>query len=96
MRILELMNISPLYKWVYETVYKDSYVSIEKAEKVLDWHPKFSNQEALLRNYKWYLDNKYAFEGKSGITHRVPWKQGILNLVKHIFGSLCLIYINFI
>lgn len=85
LRFLELLKLSPLYKWVYETAAKDSFVSIEKAEKKLDWHPKYSNKQALLRNYKWYLENLYKFEGKSGVSHRVPWKQGILKFVKVFF-----------
>ncbi|MDO8430341.1 MAG: NAD(P)-dependent oxidoreductase [bacterium] len=85
LRFLELLKLSPLYKWVYETAAKDSFVSIEKAEKKLDWHPKYSNKQALLRNYKWYLKNLYKFEGKSGVSHRVPWKQGILKLAKFFF-----------
>ena len=32
LRLLEALNLSPLYKWVYETAAKDSFVSIEKAE----------------------------------------------------------------
>ncbi len=33
LRVLEALNLSPLYKWVYETASKDSFVSIEKAEE---------------------------------------------------------------
>jgi len=85
LRFLELFNLSPLYKWVYETVGKDSFVSIEKAEKKLGYKPKYSNQQALLRNYQWYLKNENSFKGRSGISHRVPWKQGALKLLKVFF-----------
>lgn len=85
LRILEKMNLSPLYRWVYETVTEDSFVSIEKAERVLGYKPKYSNKDALLRNYKWYLDNLKNFEGQSGVSHRVPWKQGALALAKLFF-----------
>jgi nucleoside-diphosphate-sugar epimerase len=85
LRILEFMKLSPLYKWVYETASKDSFVSIEKAEKNLGFSPKYSNQEALIRNYEWYLGNIDEIQGKFGVSHRVPWKQGILGLLKKIF-----------
>jgi len=85
LRILEFMKLSPLYKWVYETASKDSFVSIEKAEKNLGFSPKYSNQEALIRNYEWYLGNIDKIQGKFGVSHRVPWKQGILGLLKKIF-----------
>ncbi len=85
LRILETFKLSPLYKWVYETASKDSFVSIEKAEKVLGYNPKFSNQDALIRNYKWYVEHFNEFKNKSGVSHRVPWKQGILRIAKMFF-----------
>jgi nucleoside-diphosphate-sugar epimerase len=44
LRILERLGISPLYKWVYETASKDSFVSTERARRQLNWKPKYSNQ----------------------------------------------------
>jgi nucleoside-diphosphate-sugar epimerase len=85
LRVLEAMKLSPLYKWVYETACEDSFVSIEKAERVLGWKPKYSNAQALVRNYEWYLANEHAFANQSGVSHRVPWKQGILGLAKKVF-----------
>jgi nucleoside-diphosphate-sugar epimerase len=85
LRILEKLRLSPLYKWVYETAGKDSYVSIEKAERVLGFCPKYSNKEALIRNYQWYLEHRQELQGQSGVSHRVPWKQGALKLVKVFF-----------
>ncbi len=85
LRILEKLRLSPLYKWVYETAAKDSYVSIEKAERVLGFSPKYSNKDALLRNYRWYLENLEQFSGASGVSHRTAWKQGALSLAKRFF-----------
>ena len=86
LRILNKLNISPLYPWVYETASKDSFVSIEKAQKVLGWEPIYSNKDALLRNYEWYIANMHHFQKVStGISHRVPWKQGALGVVKKFF-----------
>ena len=77
LRILEALRLSPLYKWVYETAATDSFVSIDKAERILGFHPKYSNAEALTRNYDWYVSHLADFEHASGVSHRVPWKQGI-------------------
>ena len=85
LRILEALKLSPLYKWVYETASKDSFVSIEKAERILGFTPKFSNKDALLRNYQWYLDHYDEFSQLSGVSHRAPWKQGVLKLFKAFF-----------
>ncbi len=85
LKFLEALKLSPLYKWVYETASKDSFVSIEKAEKKLGYSPKFSNKDALIRNYKWYVEHFDEFKNKSGVSHRVPWKQGILRVAKIFF-----------
>jgi nucleoside-diphosphate-sugar epimerase len=85
LRILEFMHLSPIYKWVYETTSKDSFVAIGKAEKVLGYTPQYSNKDALIRNYKWFLENREKFKHSSGISHRVLWKQGVLSILKHFF-----------
>jgi nucleoside-diphosphate-sugar epimerase len=85
LRVLEAMKLSPLYKWVYETASKDSFVSIEKAEKILGYKPKYSNKDALLRNFQWYIEHRDEFKDTGGVSHRVPWKQGILRLAKIFF-----------
>ncbi|HRU25043.1 MAG TPA: NAD(P)-dependent oxidoreductase, partial [Candidatus Latescibacteria bacterium] len=85
LRFLEMLHLSPLYKWVYETAATDSFVSIEKAERVLGFSPRFSNKQALVRNFEWYLEHLSEFENVTGISHRAPWKQGILKLFKVFF-----------
>ncbi len=85
LRLLESLQLSPLYKWVYETAAKDSFISIERAEKKLGFQPRYSNIDALIRNYQWYLDNLEEIQQRSGVSHRVPWSQGILKLAKLLF-----------
>ncbi len=85
LRFLELLKLSPLYKWVYETAVTDSFVSIEKAERILGYKPQFSNKDALIRNYRWYVANLEKFSHASGVSHRVPWKQGVLGIAKLFF-----------
>ena len=85
LRALEAVHLSPVYKWVYETASKDSFVSIDKAKRVLGYAPRYSNIDALLRNYEWYLAHTASIRGEGGVTHRVPWKQGALALAKLFF-----------
>ena len=82
--MLERLKLSPLYPWIYETVTEDSFVSIEKAQRALSWQPRYSNRDALVRNYRWYVANADRL-GAAGVTHRVPWKQGALALAKLAF-----------
>jgi nucleoside-diphosphate-sugar epimerase len=85
LRLLEWTRLSPLYKWVYETAAKDSFVSIERIESRLGFVPAYSNRDALIRNYEWYVASRDKFRGTSGISHRAPWRQGVLRLAKHFF-----------
>ncbi len=86
LRALEKVKLSPLYPWIYETVTEDSFVSIDHAVQKLGWKPRFSNEDALVRNYRWYLANADRL-GAAGVTHRVPWKQGALALAKVVFRA---------
>jgi len=80
----EKIKVSPLYQWVYDTADKDSFVSNEKIKKTLGWKPQYSNSEALIRSYRWYLNHYKEIKAKkSGVTHTAGWKQGILKLFKH-------------
>jgi nucleoside-diphosphate-sugar epimerase len=85
LKVLEALKLSPLYPWIYETAAKDSFVSIEKAQQALGFEPLYSSREALLRNYRWYLQNKARLSGDIGLTHRLPWRQSALKLVKMFF-----------
>jgi nucleoside-diphosphate-sugar epimerase len=81
--LLWTLHVSPLYKWIYDTADTDSFVSIDKAIDILGWQPKYSNKDALIKSYSWYVEHLDEL-GTSGITHRVAWKQGILSLVKKL------------
>jgi nucleoside-diphosphate-sugar epimerase len=85
LRVLERLKLSPLYRWVYETAFTDSFVSIERAQRVLGYAPRYSNQDALVRNYRWYVDHIDRFRNAAGVSHRVPWKQGALRFAKALF-----------
>lgn len=85
LRLLEALGLSPLYKWIYETIGKESFVSIDKAKERLGFSPKYSNVDALIRNYRWYLAHKSGFQKGAGVTHRAPWAQGALRLLKTFF-----------
>jgi dTDP-D-glucose 4,6-dehydratase len=51
----------------------------------LGWEPDYSNQEALVDTYQWYLEHYEKNEEKTGKDHRVAWDQGALRVVKYLF-----------
>ncbi|MFA0754064.1 MAG: hypothetical protein IMHGJWDQ_001847 [Candidatus Fervidibacter sp.] len=87
LRVLEILKLSPLYKWVYGTADKDSFVTIDRAKAKLGWQPRYSNAEALCRTYDWYLAHKDELRDRVGVTHRVAWSQGALRIVRDLLPS---------
>ena len=83
LRGLELLRVSPLAEWHYKTAHKDSFVDVTKAQRLLGWQPRLSNRDALIETYDWYLANRGRV-GKAGVTHRVPWNQQALGLLKRL------------
>jgi nucleoside-diphosphate-sugar epimerase len=83
LRALELLRVSPLAEWHYKTAHRDSFVDVSKAQRLLGWQPRLSNREALAATYDWYLANRDRV-GAAGVTHRVPWNQQALGLLKKI------------
>jgi nucleoside-diphosphate-sugar epimerase len=81
--LLERARHSPLAAWHYKTAHKDSFVSIERARELLGWEPRLSNAETLCATYDWYLAHLAEMRG-AGTTHRVPWNQQALGVLKRI------------
>jgi nucleoside-diphosphate-sugar epimerase len=82
--LFEALHLSPLYRWVYGTADKDSFVAIDRAKAKLGWRPRYSNAESLIRTYEWYLSHPVEIAGKTGVTHRVAWDQGILRVIRDL------------
>ena len=85
LRVLELLKLSPLYRWVYETAGKESIVSVDKGARVLGIEPRYSNRDALLRNFRWYREHRRQVSRRAGVSHRDHWDQGVLRLAKMFF-----------
>ncbi|HZQ63924.1 MAG TPA: NAD-dependent epimerase/dehydratase family protein [Gaiellaceae bacterium] len=83
LRALELLRVSPLAEWHYKTAHRDSFVDVSKAERLLGWSPRYSNAQALCRTYDWYLAHRDSLAA-AGTTHRVPWNQQALALLKKL------------
>jgi len=85
LKMLELLRLSPLYKWVYETAAQESFVAIDLIERQLGFVPVYSNRDALIRNYDWYVAHRDAIASITGTSHRVRWRKGALQLAKFFF-----------
>ncbi len=83
LRALELARLSPLAEWHYRTAHRDSFVSIDKARRLLGWEPRLSNAETLCETYDWYLAHREE-KRAAGTTHRVPWDQRALAVLRRL------------
>ncbi len=80
--LLEWLGLSPIAAWHYLTMPADSYIAIDKAERLLGWHPTQSNVELLVESYQWYAEHRAEMLHKVGATHRVGWNFQVLDLVR--------------
>lgn len=85
LRVLAALRLSPVYTRLAHKLVRDSYVSIDKAVDRLEFNPRNSNKQALLKTYDWWRDNAIAVRRSAGRTHRDPWRQGALRLAKALF-----------
>jgi dTDP-D-glucose 4,6-dehydratase len=44
--------------------HRDSYVDVSKAQKLLGYAPRLSNEQALCETYDWYLANRGPRRGR--------------------------------
>lgn len=85
LRLLAALRLSPLYPWIYDTAAKESFVSTAKIEQRLGFRARYACVDALRRNYDWYVAHRDELGTATGVTHRVPWKKGLLSLAKAFF-----------
>ncbi|WP_433532939.1 NAD-dependent epimerase/dehydratase family protein [Micromonospora sp. CA-263727] len=84
--LLERSRLSPVYGRLLHKLMADSYVSIDKARDRLGFHPKLSNQDAILRTYEWWRAQRHRDRpAREGRTSRDPWRQGALSAAKIFF-----------
>ena len=93
--LLERARLSPVYGRLLHKLLADSYVSVEKARQQLGFTPKLSNQDAILRTYRWWQARRGEPAGRRELTERIrnnpgrashePWRQGALRLAKVFF-----------
>jgi len=72
LKLLEALGLSPLYQWIYETAAKDGFVSTDRIRERLGFVARYSDREALIRNYDWDAANRGRIRDAEGVTHRAP------------------------
>jgi nucleoside-diphosphate-sugar epimerase len=76
------LGLSPLGAYHYLAYGKPNYFDIADAVSELGWHPAWSNEEAMIASYDWYLANRDEVLSSKwqASPHKSAVKQGILRL----------------
>jgi nucleoside-diphosphate-sugar epimerase len=76
------LGLSPLGAYHYMAYGKPNYFDIADAVAELGWRPVYSNEEAMVASYDWYLANREAVLSSkwTASPHKSAVKQGILRL----------------
>lgn len=84
MEITSALGLSPLGPYHSLMYGRSLYFDISKAQRELEWQPRFSNVEMICESYDWYLRNKReVLAQKNASAHRSAMRQGILGWIKH-------------
>ena len=85
MQLTSTLGLSPLGAYHALMYGRSLYFDIGKAQRELNWSPRFSTDEMFAQSYDWYLANREKIlRAHNASHHRSAVKQGVLSLVKHL------------
>jgi nucleoside-diphosphate-sugar epimerase len=85
MKLTSALGLSPLGAYHALMYGRSLYFDITKAQRELNWQPRFSTDEMFAQSYDWYLANREkTLNAHNASHHRTAVKQGILSLVKRV------------
>lgn len=87
MQLTSALGLSPLGAYHSLMYGRSMYFDITKAQTLLGWQPRYSNEQMFVESYEWYLahrDDVLAATGQSH--HRSAVKQGVLGAVKRVLS----------
>lgn len=84
LRLFDTLGVSPLAPWHYRTYHKPFFFDVAPTMAALDWQPRFSNAEALIDSFEWYVAHRATVRAARGSTHRSSVPQGVLGLLRRL------------
>ncbi|NOS71058.1 MAG: NAD-dependent epimerase/dehydratase family protein [Verrucomicrobia bacterium] len=85
MKLTSAVGLSPLGAYHAMMYGRSLYFDISKAQRELNWQPRYSTDQMFAESYDWYLANREKILQAHGASHhRSAVKQGILSLVKRV------------
>jgi nucleoside-diphosphate-sugar epimerase len=87
MKLTSRLGLSPLGAYHSLMYGRAMYFDVGKAKRLLEYAPRFSNEEMFRDSYDWYLAHRdEVLARKSGSAHTSAVNQGILRPVSRLLG----------
>jgi nucleoside-diphosphate-sugar epimerase len=84
LRALAAVRLSPLSAWHYRSADRDCHIDCGRAGRLLGWQPRLSNVATLVGAYDWFAAQGEGAAVADGRTHRTPWNERALGLVRRL------------
>jgi nucleoside-diphosphate-sugar epimerase len=84
MKVCSALGLSPLGPYHALMYGRSMYFDIAKAQRQLNWHPRYSNNEMFVESYQWYAAHRETvLRGSAGASHhQSAVKQGALSVLR--------------
>jgi len=85
MQLCYKLGLSPLGPYQYKMIAENFVFDTGKIKKMLGWQPTLTNEEMLLKAYRYYKENKKLIrDAKDVSAHKQGAKMGIIRLLKYL------------
>jgi hypothetical protein len=77
------LKLSPLGPYHYQMIAESFVFDTTRIRTQLGWAPTLTNNEMMVRAYRYYADNRRAIHSRTGVSaHSKPASMGIIRLLK--------------
>ncbi len=85
MQLAHRLGISPLGPYHYKMIAESFLFDTTRIKQQLGWTPTLTNEEMLLRAYRYYAENRSEIHARTGASaHRKPASMGVIRLLKWV------------
>jgi nucleoside-diphosphate-sugar epimerase len=86
LKVLDVLRLSPLVHWHYNSLEVDWYFDVSKTKRVLGWSARDSNADMLASTYDWFVANRERLlrAAPKASAHRRPVVESLLSVLKFL------------
>ncbi len=83
MQLAHKLNLSPLGPYHYRMIAESFVFDTTRIRTELGWTPTLTNEEMMVRAYKYYSDNRNEIHARTDVSaHSRPTSMGIIRMLK--------------